>query len=138
LNITPYIRKRKMQNKPKKHILIIDDDEEIIELLTDFFEGNGFSVGTASNGLEGLDYFNRRLPDLVISDLLMPGEHGLNVVKTIKEKYFIPVIMISSIYKEGQLKNIMEEHFIEAFFEKPLHLDVLLEKVNSILNARPV
>jgi DNA-binding NtrC family response regulator len=127
-----------MQNTSKKHILIIDDDQEVIELLKDLFEGNDFFVGTASNGIDGLDYFNRHLPDLVISDLLLPGEHGLNVIKTIKEKYFIPVIMISSIYKEGQLKNIMDEYFVEAFFEKPLKLDALLEKVNSILNARPV
>lgn len=127
-----------MQNKLKKHILIIDDDQEIIELLKDFFEGNGFSVGTASNGLDGLEYFKRQIPDLIISDLLLPGEHGLNMIKTIKEKYFVPAIMISSIYKENQLESVMEEYFVEAFFSKPLKLDVLLEKVNSILNARPV
>ena len=127
-----------MQNKLKKHILIIDDDQEIIELLKDFFEGNGFSVGTASNGLDGLEYFKRQIPDLIISDLLLPGEHGLNMIRTIKEKYFVPVIMISSIYKENQLESVMEEYFVEAFFSKPLKLDVLLEKVNSILNARPV
>lgn len=127
-----------MQNKSKKHILIIDDDSEVIELLKDLFEGNDFFVGTASNGIDGLEYFNRHLPDLVISDLLLPGEHGLNVIKSIKEKYFIPVIIISSIYKAGQLKSVMEEYFVEAFFEKPLKVDVLLEKVKSILNARPV
>lgn len=129
-----------MQNKLKKHILIIDDDQEIIELLKDLLEGNGFSVGTASNGLEGLAYLNKvkELPDLIISDLLLPGEHGINVTKTIKEKYFIPVIMISSIYKEKQLKSMMEEYFVEAFFQKPLKLDILLEKVNLILNARAV
>ncbi|MDQ1351608.1 MAG: two-component system, OmpR family, response regulator VanR [Acidobacteriota bacterium] len=127
-----------MQNKSKKHILIIDDDLEVIEMLKDLFEGNDFFVGAATNGTEGLDYFKHQLPDLVISDLLLPGEHGLNVIKVIKEKYFLPVIIISSIYKEGQLKSIMEEHFVEAFFEKPLKLSVLLEKVNSILNARTV
>lgn len=127
-----------MQNTSKKHILIIDDDPEVIELLKDLFEGNDFFVGTAANGIEGLEYFGHQMPDLVISDLLMPGEHGLNVVKAIKEKYFIPVIIISSIYKQSQLKNIMEEYFVEAFFQKPLKLDVLLEKVNSILNARTV
>ncbi len=127
-----------MQKKSKKHILIIDDDQEVIELLKDLFEGNDFFVGTASNGLDGLGYFKHHLPDLVISDLLLPGEHGLNVIKTIKEKYFLPVIIISSIYKQGQLKNIMEEYFVEDFFHKPLKLYVLLEKVNSILNARQV
>ncbi len=127
-----------MQNKSKKHILIIDDDPEVIELLKDLFEGNDFIVGAAANGIEGLEYFQDHMPDLVISDLLLPGEHGLNVIKAIKEKYFIPVIVISSIYKQGQLKNIMEEYFVEAFFQKPLKLDALLEKVNSILNARTV
>lgn len=129
-----------MENKLKKQIFIIDDDQEITELLKDLLEGNGFSVRTASNGLEGLEYLNKdkEIPDLIISDLLLPGEHGINVIKTIKEKYFIPVIMISSIYKEKQLKSMMEEYFVEAFFQKPLKLDILLEKVKSILNARTV
>ena len=127
-----------MQDKTNRHILIIDDDPEVIDLLKDFFEGNKFKVGTASTGVEGLDYFKETLPDLVVTDLLLPGEHGINVVKTIKENYFVPVIIMSSIYKEAEIKSLMDEYFVEAFFEKPFDLKELLKKVDDILDANSV
>ena len=127
-----------MQNKTGRHILIIDDDPEIIDLLKDFFEGHDFNVGTASTGVEGLDYFKESLPELVVTDLLLPGEHGINVIKTIKEKYFVPVIIMSSIYKEAEIKSLMEDYFVEAFFEKPFDLKDLLNKVNEILDEKSV
>jgi two-component system OmpR family response regulator len=127
-----------MQNKTNRHILIIDDDPEVIDLLKDFFEGNQFKVGTASTGVEGIDYFKETLPDLVVTDLLLPGEHGINVIKAIKENYFVPVIIMSSIYKEAEIKPLMEDYFVEAFFEKPFDLKELLKKVNDILDAKPV
>ena len=120
----------------KKHILIIDDEPEVTELLKDFFEENNFTTETIADGNKALDYFEHALPDIVITDLLLPGEHGVNVIKIIKENYFVPVIAITGIYKKDDLKNVIDDYSVEAFFEKPVNLEALLEKVNSILNAR--
>lgn len=122
----------------KKNILIVDDDQEVIDLLKDYLEVNEFNTSSFTDGLEALDYLKDTVPDLVITDLLLPGEHGINVVKTIKQKYFIPVIMMSSIYNEKELKHVIDEYFVEGFFQKPFELNALLRKINSIFDAKPV
>jgi DNA-binding response OmpR family regulator len=123
-----------MQNK--KHILIIDDEPEVTDLLKDFFEKNNFTTEIAADGNEALKSLKDALPDIVITDLLLPGEHGISVIKTIKEKYSVPVIIITGIYERDELQNVIDGYSVEAFFEKPLNLEALLEKVNSVLNAR--
>jgi len=120
----------------KKNILIIDDDQEVIDLLKDYLEVNGFDTTSFTDGLDALNYLKENLPDLVLTDLLLPGEHGINVVKQIKEKYFLPVIMMSSIYEEKELTHVMDDYFVEGFFQKPFELHALLKKVNEILNAK--
>lgn len=120
----------------KKNILIIDDDQEVIDLLKDFLEVNGFDTASFTDGLDALNYLKETLPDLVLTDLLLPGEHGINVVKQIKDKYFLPVIMMSSIYEEKELTHVMDDYFVEGFFQKPFELHALLKKVNEILNAK--
>lgn len=120
----------------KKNILIIDDDQEVIDLLKDYLEVNGFDTASFTDGLDALNYLKENLPDLVLTDLLLPGEHGINVVKQIKDKYFLPVIMMSSIYEEKELTHVMDDYFVEGFFQKPFELHALLKKVNEILNAK--
>lgn len=121
-----------MQNK--KIILVIDDEPDIRDLLKDFLEDNNFAVELVDDGVEALEYMEKNIPDFVITDLLLPGEHGIDLIKIIKEKYFVPVIVISGIYRPEEVPHVIKEDFVEAFFEKPLDLDKLLEKINSILN----
>jgi two-component system OmpR family response regulator len=121
-----------------RNILVVDDEENIREFLKAFLEENHFKVSLAGDGQKALESIEENLPDLMITDLLLPGEHGIPLIKTVKEKYFIPTIIISSIYERDQVEDFMEEYFVEAFFEKPLNLDLLLEKINSILDDRTV
>lgn len=121
-----------------RNILVVDDEENIREFLKEFLEENNFNVTLAEDGLKALELIEENLPGLMIADLLLPGEHGITLIKTVKEKYFIPTIIISSIYDRDEIEDFMEEYFVEAFFEKPLNLDLLLEKINSIINARTV
>lgn len=121
-----------MQNK--KIILVIDDEPDIRDLLKDFLEDNDFFVQAVDDGAEALEFMEKETPDIVITDLLLPGEHGIDLIKIIKEKYFIPVIVISGIYRAEEVTHVIKEEFVEAFFEKPLELNALLEIINSILN----
>lgn len=122
-----------MQNK--KIILVIDDEPDIRDLLKDFLEDNNFFVQVVDDGAEALEFMGKKIPDIVITDLLLPGEHGIDLIKIIKEKYFIPVIVISGIYRAKEVTHVIKEEFVEAFFEKPLELDALLDVINSILNG---
>jgi DNA-binding response OmpR family regulator len=119
----------------KNLILIVDDEEEIRLLLKEFLEKNDFEVAVAVDGAEALALATKRTPDLVITDLLLPKEHGVDVMRSIKDNFFLPVIAISGIYKKSEIKTDIDDIFIDGFFEKPLDLDELLLCIRSILNG---
>ena len=121
-----------------RNILVVEDEEKIREFLKEFLEEHNFNVTLADDGQQALELIEENLPELMITDLLLPGEHGIPLIKTVKEKYFIPIIIISSIYDRDEVEDFMEEYSVEAFLEKPLNLDLLLEKINSIINARTI
>ena len=121
----------------KRHILLIEDEPDVADMLKKFFEMKNFYVVSVDNGLDALNYFKKAIPDLVITDLLLPGEHGVDVIRTIKERYFVPVIIISGIYKHEDVKGLMDDYFVEGFFQKPVPLEHLLERVNALFNAKP-
>jgi DNA-binding response OmpR family regulator len=119
----------------KNTILIVDDEKEIRLLLQEFLEKNGYTVLAAEDGQQALQLAGEHLPDLVITDLLLPKEHGIEVMQAIKDRYLLPIIAISGIYKQEEIKTRIGDVFIEGFFEKPLDLEAILACVRSILNG---
>jgi DNA-binding response OmpR family regulator len=120
----------------KKSILVIEDDKIIRETLYDFLTENGFSVGEVGDGIEALDYISRKKPDLVITDLLLPGEHGLNIVERIRDHYSIPIIILSGIYNQDEVSHVINDYKVEGFFKKPLDYHILLGKIHSIFDDK--
>jgi DNA-binding response OmpR family regulator len=118
----------------KNLILVVDDDEEIRLLLKEFLEKNGFAVMEAADGQQALKLAEEHVPDLVITDLLLPKEHGIDVMQNIKDRFFLPIIAISGIYMENEIKDRLGDIYIDGFFEKPLNLDNVLACIRSILN----
>jgi len=119
----------------KNTILIVDDEKDIRLLLQEFLENNGFTVLVAEDGQQALKLAGEQLPDLVITDLLLPKEHGIDVIQIIKDRFFLPIIAISGIYKQDEIKTRIDDVFIDGFFEKPLDLNAILACVRSILNG---
>jgi DNA-binding response OmpR family regulator len=119
----------------KNTILIVDDEKEIRLLLQEFLEKHGYTVLAAEDGQQALQLAGEHLPDLVITDLLLPKEHGIEVMQAIKDRYLLPIIAISGIYKQEEIKTRIADVFIEGFFEKPLDLEAILVCVRSILNG---
>jgi two-component system response regulator MprA len=77
-------------------VLVIDDEPAIVELFTDYLNGQGFDVIAAGGGAEGLDRLGADRPDIVLLDMLMPGMDGLETLKRIRgANKRIPVLMIS-------------------------------------------
>jgi DNA-binding response OmpR family regulator len=97
----------------------------------------GFWVYSANDGEEGFDLINKEHPDLVISDMLMPKVHGVDLCKMIRgtpELKKIKVIMMTGVYK-GRFG--LEEAFdsgADYFITKPLDMDTLLRKIYELLN----
>ncbi|HDP94774.1 MAG TPA: response regulator [Candidatus Aminicenantes bacterium] len=118
----------------KHHILIVDDDVEIREMLVRCLQDKGYRVTATKSGSEALARLESEVPRLVITDLLLPGEHGLDLVRAIKTKWFIPTIVLSGVYAKNQIQQVMAEESVDAFFEKPVDLNKLLEKITQLLD----
>lgn len=115
-----------------KKILIVDDEKDITIVLRDLFELEGFQVFTAQDGKTGLLVFHEHSPDLIMTDMMMPGINGLQFIRSIRNGNFnknVPVILFSSMVS---LKSY-EEGGWQIFIKKPSHIDTILEAVNSLL-----
>ena len=119
----------------KKLILIVDDDEEICLLLKEFLEKNNFEVQVARDGQIALELAEKRVPDLLISDLLLPKEHGIEVMHKIKDRFFTPIIAMSGIYQKDEINTKMDDIYLDGFYEKPLDLEALLNGIQAVFNA---
>jgi len=82
--------------KMQKHILLVEDDEAIREMVENFLLLEGFDVTTANNGEEALQYCLNHSFDLVILDIMIPKLNGLEVLKIIREQAALPIIIMSA------------------------------------------
>ena len=117
----------------KNLILIIDDEEEIRLLLKEFLQNKDFEVLVAEDGQKALELAEKHIPDLVISDLLLPKKHGIDVMHEIKDRFFIPIIAISGIYKKDEIKEKIDDIYLDGFYEKPINLEELFKGIQAIL-----
>jgi DNA-binding response OmpR family regulator len=117
----------------KNLILVVDDEAEIRSLLKEFLEGKNYEVWLAEDGQKAIELAEKLTPDLVITDLLLPKEHGIDVLHQIKERFFIPVIAISGIYTKKEIMEDVDDIFLDGFYEKPLNLEGLLKGIQAIL-----
>ncbi|MDR4369773.1 response regulator, partial [Bacillus cereus] len=75
------------------HILVVEDDQEIQELIKQFLMTQQYKVIVASDGLEGMKQFNKQSFDLILLDVMMPNLNGFEVAKMIRSQSNIPIIM---------------------------------------------
>src|SRR6266478_1545654 len=84
---------------PRPKILIVEDEADIRELIKFNLEQEGFAVEEAATGAEGLDRIKRRLPDLMVLDLMLPGMPGLElcrIVRASKETASLPILIVTA------------------------------------------
>lgn len=118
----------------QKTILIVDDDREILKMLKSFLEEKNFKTLVAENGTRAIQLSAQTKPDVMITDLLLPGMHGIDLVRIIKEKYQIPIIVMSGVYKGGELSDFLESPNVDSYFIKPFKIDQLYAELLALLN----
>ena len=92
-----------MANTP--HILIVDDDRQIRASLTRFLTGSGFRVSAAEDGAAMFAAIEKGRFDLVVLDIMMPGEDGLTLCKRLREESNVPVILLTALSGESTVSR---------------------------------
>ena len=115
-------------------ILVIDDDATIRELLRLVLEEEGYEVIEAANGAEGLQRYQAIPTDLVITDLMMPGMDGLELIKALQRVMPTPALMAIS---GDQAALTQARELTPHTFAKPLPLEQILAAVQALISARP-
>ena len=130
----------------KKKILIVDDELDMRTFLSTLLETTGYKPVVASDGLEGIRKARQIKPDLIVLDVMMPKEAGIQMYRDLRvdsELKDIPVIMLSGIAKktffhsQGVLDAYTGQSVREpdAYIEKPPEAEELLQSVRGLLNT---
>ena len=114
------------------HLAIVDDDEDILSLLARFFRSYGHDVSVARNGIEMFKVLEDRSVDLVILDLMMPGEDGLSLCRRLRANSTLPVIMLTAATTLTD-RVIGLELGADDYISKPFDPRELLARVKAVL-----
>jgi DNA-binding response OmpR family regulator len=124
----------------KKHIVMVDDESEILDAVCEYLSGEGFSARGVLTGEELFDYLKKKTPDLIILDRNLPGINGFEICKKLKESErlsMIPVIMLSA---RGEVIDRVDGLNIGAddYLAKPVDLSELKARIQAVLRRRGV
>ena len=114
--------------KTQKTILLVDDNDEMLKLMSELFSRNGYAIKRASNSVQAFALFSDDV-DVVLTDLDMPGINGLKLAKLLKEEADVPVAAITG-YK------LLSDSAFDAIFYKPIRAKDLLKGVGALLAER--
>lgn len=113
-------------------ILIVDDDHQIRELLSDYLHQHGFRVLTAGDGVEMRKLFQRHPFDLIILDIMLPGEDGLTLCKQLRQHSAVLIIMLSAAGAETD-RVVGLEVGADDYLAKPFSPRELLARIKALM-----
>ena len=122
-----------MESNNKKHILVVDDDDRIRDLIKEYLQEKNFIVSTAIDAEMAKDkIFNFKF-DLIVLDVMMPGQDGFNLTKEIKRDRNLPIILLTA---KGEVENRIKGLEIGAddYLGKPFEPKELLLRIKNIVN----
>lgn len=118
----------------KKTLFIIEDDEQVLSMMQQYFEYFDFDILTASNGMEGLKMAESESYDLVITDIVMPYISGIAIISVIKGKFpDLPVIAITAYGKNPE--QLAAEKHADVVLRKPFQMEKLKDHVIKLLGG---
>ena len=115
-----------------KQILIVDDDQEIRELLQEYLVRAGFDVLVAANGTDMYQHLQNEYPDLIILDIMMPGDDGFQLCQQVRRNSQIPIIMLTAASDEAD-RVIGLELGADDYIAKPFSPRELLARIKALL-----
>jgi two-component system response regulator RstA len=113
-------------------ILIVEDDERLAELTREYLESNGLKVAIESDGAKAAARILRDQPDLVVLDLMLPGEDGLSICRKVRPSYHGPILMLTA--RSDDMDQVLGlEMGADDYVCKPVRPRVLLARIRALL-----
>ena len=115
------------------HILVVDDDRQVLQFLRKTLEESGYTVTATTSGKQALAFIEKSMPDLLLLDLEMPEPDGFDILKAERAKFpYLRTIVISG-YLHGALLEAAKIFGATATLEKPVSPEALVGKVREML-----
>lgn len=115
-----------------EHLLIVDDDQDIRELLQDYLQGNGYRVSAVEDGHGMWRLLDREQVDLVVLDIMLPGDDGLTLCRQLRAGSSVPVIMLTALGDETD-RIVGLELGADDYLSKPFNPRELLARIRGVL-----
>jgi len=113
-------------------ILIVEDDERLASLTRDYLQNNGLTVSIESHGGAAVERIRKEQPDLVVLDLMLPGEDGLSICRRVRPQYSGPILMLTA--RTDDMDQILGlEMGADDYIGKPVQPRVLLARIRALM-----
>ncbi|GAB6386831.1 winged helix-turn-helix domain-containing protein [Stutzerimonas marianensis] len=124
-----------MVDQESWNILIVEDDQRLAELTREYLESNGLQVAIEADGAVAAERILRDGPDLVVLDLMLPGEDGLSICRKVRQRYDGPILMLTA--RADDLDQVLGlEIGADDYVCKPVRPRLLLARIRALLRRR--
>jgi two-component system OmpR family response regulator len=114
------------------HILVVDDDRDIRELLSEYLQKQGYRVSVAADGRAMRTAVSHAMPDLIVLDLMLPGEDGLTLCRELRSQSDVPILMLTARGEEID-RIVGLEMGADDYLAKPFNPRELVARIKSVL-----
>lgn len=121
------------------HILVVEDEEFLVRALKDNLESEGYTVAVAMDGEAAFTELAKKMPDLILLDLLLPKKNGFDVLKEIRENLewkLVPVIILSNLGEDSEIKRALELGANDYFVKSQHPIQEVIDKVREYLQGK--
>ncbi|WP_148861907.1 response regulator [Marinobacter fonticola] len=120
------------QSNESCKVLIVEDDERLADLTREYLESNGLTVSVEGNGAKAVERIRSEQPDIVVLDLMLPGEDGLSICRRARPFYSGPILMLTA--RTDDLDQVLGlEMGADDYISKPVRPRVLLARIRALL-----
>lgn len=120
-----------------QHILIVEDDLDIQDLLRNFLQEVGYEIAIASDGMEAITLFSSVHFDLILLDIMLPKIDGFTVCELIRRQSQVPIIMLTALGgEEEQIRGLDLQ--VDDYITKPFSMPILIRKIAAVLRRSTV
>ncbi|TSC77030.1 MAG: two-component LuxR family transcriptional regulator [Parcubacteria group bacterium Gr01-1014_31] len=122
-----------------KKVLVIEDDKNLVRLLKDALEGGQYTVSLALDWKEAKSHLQKLRPDIILLDILLPGESGFDVLRQLKahaDTKNIPVVILSNLGQEQEIRTGMDLGAVDYLVKADIAIDQVVHKVQQVLKGK--